>query len=184
METLVIYGDFNCPFSALTSLRAAELEQRRLATIDWRAVQHDPDVPTEGVALEGEHRAEVAEHLDQVRGLLIPGEADQLRLPDRHVNTRYVTQLYASGDPAARPALRRRIFRAYWLDGADISDPAVIARLDGDGRDPDTAAAWQAKWDAIGTKTVPTMVLPGREAIVGVDVLAKLADRLTSSSHR
>ena len=45
---LVIYGDFNCPFSALASDRAARLERAAVAEVDWRAVAHDLRIPTVG----------------------------------------------------------------------------------------------------------------------------------------
>lgn len=33
MDHLIIYGDFNCPFSALASQRAVELVERSRATV-------------------------------------------------------------------------------------------------------------------------------------------------------
>src|SRR5438309_11493539 len=45
---LVIYGDFNCPFSALASDRAARLEATGRVVVEWRAVEHDPSIPAEG----------------------------------------------------------------------------------------------------------------------------------------
>jgi hypothetical protein len=42
---LAVYGDFNCPFSALATARATVLEARGLAVIEGRAVEHDPAIP-------------------------------------------------------------------------------------------------------------------------------------------
>ena len=53
---LIIYGDFNCPFSALASARAADIEARALAVIDWRTVEHDEDIPLAGEATTPEVR--------------------------------------------------------------------------------------------------------------------------------
>ena len=37
---LIVYGDFNCPFSALASARVGYLERHGFADVDWRAVEH------------------------------------------------------------------------------------------------------------------------------------------------
>ena len=45
---LVVFGDFNCPFSALASVRVTQLEESGVARVTWRAVEHDPDIPEQG----------------------------------------------------------------------------------------------------------------------------------------
>ena len=45
MTRLTIYGDFNCPFSALASARADVLLAAGGHEIDWRAIQHDTGDP-------------------------------------------------------------------------------------------------------------------------------------------
>ncbi len=55
---LIIYGDFNCPFSALASARATELEARDLVEIEWRAVEHDPSIRDTGEPVTAERKAE------------------------------------------------------------------------------------------------------------------------------
>ena len=48
--TVIIYGDFNCQYSYLASQRAALLIRAGVA-VDWRAVQHDRDLPVSGQPL-------------------------------------------------------------------------------------------------------------------------------------
>ena len=55
---LTIYGDFNCPFSALASVRADVLLAADAYEIDWRAIQHDTAIPTAGEAVEGDTAAD------------------------------------------------------------------------------------------------------------------------------
>ncbi len=50
---LVIDGDFNCLFSALASSRAAHLGRTGAARVEWRAVEHDPDIPLRGEPVRG-----------------------------------------------------------------------------------------------------------------------------------
>ncbi len=70
---LIVYGDFNCPFSALASARVGYLERNGLADVDWRAVEHAPDIPSEGRDLIGDLRGELRGELDQIRSLLTDG---------------------------------------------------------------------------------------------------------------
>ena len=48
MTDLVVYGDFNCPFSALASRRVDRIEAQGRARVDWRAVEHDEQIPRTG----------------------------------------------------------------------------------------------------------------------------------------
>ena len=61
---LVVYGDFNCPFSALASARVAVLEDRGLAEIDWRGVEHAPEIPAAGDVCSDETRTDFAGFID------------------------------------------------------------------------------------------------------------------------
>ncbi len=44
----VVYGDFNCPYSYLASLRVDEVVRRGAGGIEWRAVEHDPRLAVTG----------------------------------------------------------------------------------------------------------------------------------------
>ena len=54
MTRLTIYGDFNCPFSALASARADVLLAAGGYEIDWRAIQHDTTIPAAGEPVVGD----------------------------------------------------------------------------------------------------------------------------------
>ena len=103
---IVVYGDFNCPFSALASARVGYLERHGLAEVDWRAVEHAPDIPSERRDLTGDQRYKLRGELDQIRGLLTDGEADQLTLPATVSSTRRATLAYAATPAVDRPRLR------------------------------------------------------------------------------
>lgn len=175
-EPLVIYGDFNCPFSALASMRATVLERRDGVAIEWRAVEHDPTIPLHGEALTGELREELLQELTQVRGLLRDGEPDELRLPDRRPNTHRVTLAYAATDPRRRPVVRARLFEAYWKLGEDLNAPGLLDRLGARAVDEVTAARWRGEWQALPRPIVPEMVLPDGTARRGIHALDHLAE--------
>ena len=173
---LIVYGDFNCPFSALASARARVLELRGDARVDWRAVEHAPDIPPEGNPVTGAVGDELAGELDQIRGLLVAGEPDPLALPPVLPNTNRATAAFAATPEADRPALRSRLFGALWSDGTDLGDADELAALGLSASDPATAAGWRDEWLALERRLVPMMILPDGYVSRGLGALARLAD--------
>jgi hypothetical protein len=178
---LVVYGDFNCPFSALASARTSELERRGLAQVEWRAVEHDTSIPERGLDVDGSRADGFRDELDQIRGLLVDGEPDRLRVPRRQVNTRLATERFAGTPAAARPSTRQELFAAHWERGDDIGDPEVLDRLGEGPADASLAAQWREGWLAATTSgkgsgpIVPALVLPDGYVSRGLGALARLA---------
>ena len=171
-STYVVYGDFNCPYSRLASARLAVLEDRS-EPVEFRAVEHDPAIPGEGIRVVGEVEEELQRELAQIRGMLGPDERDPLQIPARRLNTRRAIEAYAAVPAELRPEGRERIFQAYWEGDQDISDPAVLADLEVDGSDPETAARWREEWEAL-PEIVPVMVLPDGTVSKGLGALVRL----------
>lgn len=119
---LIVYGDFNCPFSALASARVSRLERLGAVHVDWRAVEHAPDIPPAGNEVAGALASELQRELEQIRGLLSADEPDRLTLPARQPNTRLATAAFAATPTADRPSMRDRLFAAHWSEGADLTD--------------------------------------------------------------
>jgi len=178
---LVLYGDFNCPFSALASARATELEQRGVAVVDWRGVEHDVTI-TAGELIAPDHRDDFERELTEVQSLLAGGEPDRLRLPQTRLNTRLATETYAAASRDERPALRERLFSAYWVDGLDLNDAGGVAVIGGDRRDQQTAGRWQDEWRALPQPIVPVMVLPDGYVSRGLGALGRLARMMSDPS--
>jgi len=68
----------------------------------------------------------------------------------------------------------RRIYRAFWCDGQDISDPAVLKQLAGEQSVEDVGAQnlvvaqkWETAWHATGQNGVPLLVSPDGDLLVG-----------------
>lgn len=174
-ERLVVYGDFNCPFSALASARVATLEGRGLAEVDWRGVVHDPSIAVGGEVVTPSRHDDFERELDQVRGLLRAGEPDRLRVPRMRANTRLATESYAASGSDERSEVRERLFAAYWSAGLDVNDADVVEAIARDRRDEATAARWQEEWHALPQPIVPVMVLPDGYVSRGLGALARLA---------
>ena len=180
---LIVYGDFNCPFSALASARVEYLERHGFAAVDWRAVEHAPDIPSQGLDLIGDQRDELRGELDQIRSLLTDGEANQLTLPAIQSNTRRATLAYAATPTVDRPRLRQRLFAAYWMHQADLADPETLLSLGAINEDEPTASRWQDEWLALPRPIVPVIVLPDGYVSRGLGALARLADLATTQAR-
>jgi hypothetical protein len=66
---LTIYGDFNCPFSALANARVDVLLAGEGYAIDWRAIQHDRAIPAMGETVEGDTAVALASEVATILDL-------------------------------------------------------------------------------------------------------------------
>jgi predicted DsbA family dithiol-disulfide isomerase len=169
---LLVYGDFNCPYSALASRRVDELLRIGAAEIEWRAVEHEPELPPEGRPVEGEFLKKLRGELDEIAELLRPGEDFAPELPEIYPNTRDVSQVFSTWEDEAAHFYRRQAFDALWLGGRNISDVSVLGETGVGQREP-LADAWQRKWEDIERRIVPLLVIDD-EIVRGKDVLERL----------
>jgi predicted DsbA family dithiol-disulfide isomerase len=172
--TLLVYGDFNCPFSALASARVDVLLDRTSARIEWRAVQHDTAIPAAGEPVTSEMAASLEREVETIRDLSETDLCLHLTAPRVRSNTALASvALAGAGDDA--DGLRRRLFAAVWAEGRDISGPAELRRLGANERDLDRARRWQAEFEALPQRVTPTLVAPAGDISSGLDALARLA---------
>ena len=68
--TVIVYGDFNCPYSYLASQRA-DLLSRAGAAVDWRPVEQDRGLPVTGSRSDND-RAGWDRELAEVASLALP----------------------------------------------------------------------------------------------------------------
>lgn len=172
---LTIYGDFNCPFSALASARADALIARGGHQIDWRAIQHDTTLPPAGELVDADTAAALAAEIATILELIEHDLCLHLAVPPVRSNTALASAaLAAAGGDAHR--LRGRLFAAVWAEGRNVGDPAELHRLDADGRDLAVARRWQEEFDTLPQPITPTLVLPNGYVSRGLGALARLAD--------
>jgi len=177
---LTIYGDFNCPFSALASTRADVLLAADAHEIDWRAVQHDTAIPAAGERVEGDTAAQLAVEVATIFNLSEHDVRLHLVVPPTRSNTAAASAaLAASGDGADH--LRRRLFAAVWDEGRNVGDPAELDRLDAVGRDNVVARRWQDEFEALPRPITPTLVLPDGYISRGLGALARLAELVAAT---
>jgi hypothetical protein len=201
---IVVYGDFNCPWSYLASRRAGVLEAGGLR-VDWRAVEHDPRTP----ARQGSPSTRFAalhEEMDRVLAMLVPGERLPYDLAGFVPRTDAAVAAYAESHVAQVPArVRRVLFDSYWMHGIDIGDARLLRTLliddlrgspspseavrdwgfpvDGIGGPVSTAAwrviaRWAAEWREAGKQVVPMVQVPDAAPLHGVDAVEWLGQQI------
>jgi 2-hydroxychromene-2-carboxylate isomerase len=179
VPSLTIYGDFNCPFSALASVRADLLLLGGEYDIDWRAVQHDVTIPAAGEPVEGDVAASLATEVETIRELSERDVHLHLAVPSVRPNTAAACRAFAAAGAEAH-GLRRRLFTALWAEGRNLGDPAELDRLGAHDQDPTIARHWQDEFDAFPAPVTPSLVLPDGYISRGLGALTRLADLVAS----
>ena len=202
MSVIVIYGDFNCPYSYLASLRADRFVAAGV-DVEWRTVEHAPSLPVAGQRLDDAGQREVAEELDSVRQLLTPEEEFAAATPSMLPNTAAANAGYAEAvGSGVGDDVRRLLFNAYWTRGTDVGSVDVLRALLAEpirrgrssafplresgfavstNRGPITTSAfnrlttWHRDWVELATSTTPTVVVDD-QPYVGIDGLKWLGD--------
>jgi 2-hydroxychromene-2-carboxylate isomerase len=190
-EQLLLYGDFNCPWSYLASTRAHRLAQAGVA-VDWRAVEHEPGGAASEPA-EGRRRLDqVAEEMERVCSMLLPGERLHYALAGFVPDTRAAVASYAAAHDAGRAELARvTLFDAFWSHGLNLDNPDLVRTVVNDAlrsADParppfgDAADAartverWRSEWRALEEEVIPVVVVDGQHHHFGVDAVAWLGE--------
>jgi 2-hydroxychromene-2-carboxylate isomerase len=129
MMKVIVYGDFNCPYSYLASQRADRLARGGRAEIDWRAVEHDRNLAMTGTPADAS-RAAWDKELAEVAALALPGEAAPAAPPPVISNTHAAVAAYAEAvSDGIADELRRRLFQAIWAQGRHLSSAYEVRRL-------------------------------------------------------
>ena len=150
---VIVYGDFNCPYSYLASQRA-DLLSRAGVAVDWRAVEHDRGLPVTGSRPDSDRDAWDRE-LTEVASLALPGEQVPAAPPLLISNTSAAGAAYAEAvSDGVAGELRRRLFRAIWVQGLHLSSADEVRRLI-------TAVMWPQEdiTDRLASPDIPSLLL-------------------------
>jgi predicted DsbA family dithiol-disulfide isomerase len=201
-----IWSDVVCPWCYVGTRRFSAALDRFDGDVEvsFRAFELDPTVPPEGIDLADYLARKFGgpTALDGVRGRLARVGAEvgiDFRWDgQRRLNTfdahRLAVWAEEVGGPEVRAALEQRLFRAYFTDNDDVSDPAVLSALAADvdldavaaadalatGAGADRVRAEEAQATGLGISAVPTFVIEGLWAIPGaqdVDTFAQVLQR-------
>jgi hypothetical protein len=153
MMNVIVYADFNCPYSYLASQRA-DLLSRAGVAVDWRAVEHDRGLPVTGLP-SGSDRAAWEKELAEVASLAQRGEQVPAGPPVLVSNTQAAVAAYAEAvSDGVADELRRRLFRAIWVQGLHLSSAYEVRRLV-------TGVMWPQEdiTDRLASPDIPSLLL-------------------------
>jgi len=126
---LIVYGDFNCPYSYLASQRVDALIQARQAEVEWRAVEHDPRLALTGTPSSLDPERWTRE-LAEVASLAGPGEQVPGAAPALISNTGAAVAACAEAvTDGVQDELRRSLFAEIWVRQRHLSGPYEIRQL-------------------------------------------------------
>lgn len=177
----VLYTDINCPFCYATETRLAALGVH--AEVEWRGVEHEPDLPVPMLRDDPELAEEVGDEVAQVRA-----RAPEVPItpPAGKPNTGLAIAAAVAAarvDPADAHGFRQELYRAFWVDGADVSDPGVVTALAAKHGLPDLEAqpddelrvtSWRLDWERSPLRGVPLLVRDDGEVLYGLKDLDTL----------
>ena len=189
-KRFVIYADFNCPFCyALNELvHAMNLEQQ----VEWRSIEHAVNASSSLCSFES--LSELASEVSEVRRR---APATDIRVPVFRPNSGPASKVVARAariDPVKAAGLRRAIYRALWVDAADISDADVLQKLlrehglelpDADDAVEAELAQWQSQWDGTESfdRNIPVTLDQSGATMIGLPSQAELETFLRSGVH-
>lgn len=204
VDRLVLYGDFNCPWSYLASRRAAVLAEHGVE-VELRAVEHQPWRPGRFADSSVRFTALRAE-MDQVVSHLLPGELLPYSLAGFVPYTAAAVSGYAEAHVAGVAAeVRDLLFEAFWMHSLDLGDHRVVRTLLVDairsGSTPSArlrrwgyavnatggpvtnsawrlVGAWDEAWRREGRSTVPVVVAGSGAPKIGVAAVEWLGEEV------
>lgn len=130
---IVMFSDYICPFCYIGFETVRKLKPEFNFELEWRGFQIHPDWPAEGLAAD---HARVGGDPDSRRALwerisaMAEAVGFSMRPPTVLTNSRAALAASEFARESGRDeALEERIYRAYFSDGLNIGDPAVVSRL-------------------------------------------------------
>lgn len=192
MIRLDIFSDPICPWCYIGKSRldrALEARPDHPFKVEWHPFQLNPDMPKEGMDRRAYLEAKFGGQDGAVKAYLpVMSEAEasgieiNLDAITRTPNTLDAHRLiHWAGIERKQNAVVDRLFRAYFVDGVDIGDPAELVRIasaagmDGDvvtrllssDADADDLRARDADARRKGVQSVPTFVVANQHVVPG-----------------
>lgn len=119
-----LYSDFNCPFCYAMHERLYALGL--MEQVSWHGVQHAPHLPQPMATWAGHLQAELRQEVEMVRRL---APELSISLPAGKPNTGLAITAAARAlriDSSRADEFIRSLYRAFWVNGADLSDEHLL----------------------------------------------------------
>ncbi|HYQ73219.1 MAG TPA: DsbA family protein, partial [Gammaproteobacteria bacterium] len=128
-----VFTDYICPFCYVGDVRLARLREHFELKINWCFLEIHPDTPAAGMPVKdlGYADAQWRQMMDNLRAM---GEAEGIDFREHDFTTRSHHALLLAEAAKADGAdvfyrLHRRLFTAFFTDGLNIGDTAVLREL-------------------------------------------------------
>lgn len=124
---ILVWSDYICPFCYVGLERAAWLERRFGASIEWRPFELHPEYPPEGIPyaqLERRYGTDFGRRLAAMFDEA--GLAHAPRLEKIPSSRRALMLGELAREQGVLEVLHPRLFDAFWARGLDIGDPRVL----------------------------------------------------------
>ena len=205
-STIDVISDVVCPWCYIGKRRleaalaayARENPEAGPPAIHWRAFELNPDLPAEGVDRQVHYRAKFGDDHEATLGRVQSGGRDAgiafaFDRITRQPNTRLAHALIAAAPaPAVQEELVEGLFRAFFVDGVDLTQArnletvALRAGLEGgairavlsEGAGLDRVAAEEEAAREIGVDGVPVFIFNHRYVVTGSQPVEVLLDAM------
>jgi len=125
--SLIVLADFDCLSCYLASRRVDALHAAG-GDVDWRAVEHNPQLPVDGQRLGATARHMLTGDAEQLSGVLLSGERLPWVMPAIVPKTQAAVSAYAEAYGAGvGDDVRRLLFTLYWAEGPTSVIPLCCA---------------------------------------------------------
>jgi predicted DsbA family dithiol-disulfide isomerase len=208
-RTIDVISDVVCPWCYIGKRRleaALGPDAAARPSVRWHPFQLNPDLPAGGIERRGyldakfggpERAREIYARVEAVgREVGIDFQFDRIVRQPNTLDAHRLIGWVQVAAPDCADRLVERLFEAYFTEGADIGDPAVLARLAGEAgcdagaaRDylasdagRDTVAAADAQVRAMGIGGVPFFIFNRRVAVSGAQPAELLRDAMTQAN--
>ena len=189
-----VWSDYVCPFCYIAALRLERLAQQRPLSIVWHAFQLRP---AGAPPMDAAKRRMIEEHTPQLAAQMQTEFGLAIHRGPLDGDTRAAHRLFAVAARTDKGAqMHDALFRAYWLDGANISDANVLVALavkigvdatdaiaGSDGASEQSVAADIAQAAQFGFRGVPALVFGGRYYVNGAQPLEVMAQAAETAAR-
>ena len=182
---ILVISDFNCPYCFTLNEWIERLGKG--AQVRWIGIEHRPELPLAG----GNNDRDAVTLRSEVADVQVRAPEVGVQHPPAWINSNAAVLLQNAIEdeyPHLAPQLRQKIFRSYWHEGVQISQPEVLADFCAELEIPmvETEEDYLNEltaWWSIELDRIPCMLAPTGLAHMGLQDFVAVQSFLNSALH-